>query len=247
MKHNYSCAIVDDEPKAIELLKECLAYLFPGLEILGSYTTWNEALPALRTMECDILFLDISMPGKSGMDLLALLPGIESEIIFITAHSEHALNAFKFSPAGYILKPIDDAQLTNSVDRALERVQFRKQAKQNSAAPAVSAKIGIPNNKGTDYLNIEDIIYLESVNNCTKVVATHGDITSSYTLSRFKVILEKHTFYQVHRSYIVNLNHIKRYTNEGGILMSNGLDIPISRNFKDGFLHMFSKVSKSQL
>ena len=244
MKNNFSCIIVDDEPKAIELLKECLSYLFPDLIVLDSFTSWSTALPVLRTTKCDILFLDISMPGKSGLDLLTLLPELETEIIFITAHSEHALSAFKFAPSGYILKPIDDIQLTVAVKKSIERSQFKEVAK-NTVTAASSQKIGVPNNKGTDYLNIDEIIYLESLNGCTKVATVYGNITSSYNLGRFKTVVEKYNFFQVHRSYIINLNHIKRYTTDGDIQLSNGEEIPISRNVRDEFLLKFNKVSKN--
>ncbi len=108
-------------------------------------------------------------------------------------------------------------------------------------------KIGIPNNKGTDYLSTEEIIYLESVNGCTKVVTIHGDITSSYNLGRFKIVMEKYNFFQVHRSFIINLNHIRRYNTDGEILLSNGQEIPISRNVRDEFLLKFNKVSKTDI
>ncbi len=140
MKNNFSCIIVDDEPKAIELLKDCINYLFPNLDVIGSYTSWTVALPALRTTECDILFLDVSMPGKTGLDLLTLLPDLETEIIFVTAHSEHAMSAFKFAPSGYILKPIDDTQLTQAVKKSMERSQLKKAAK-NTPPTSSSQKI----------------------------------------------------------------------------------------------------------
>ena len=244
MKNNFSCIIVDDESKAIGLLTACLESLYDNITIVGTYTSWNTALPALRANQCDLLFIDVSMPGKTGMELLELVSDISCEIIFVTAHSEYALNAFKFSPSGYVLKPIDDKELTTAVDKAIERIQYRKLAKNAPTSVVTGSKIGIPNSKGIDYLNIDDIIYLEALNNCTRVVTKNGEIMSSYSLGRFKVIVEKHSFYQVQRSYIANLDCIKRYAANGTIVMVNGAELPVSKNLRDDFLMRFDKVSK---
>jgi len=244
MKNNFTCIIVDDEPKSIGLLTECLCSLYNNIEIVGAYTSWTTALPALRTKECDLLFLDVSMPGKTGIELLGLLHGIDYEIIFITAHSEFALNAFKFSPSGYVLKPIDDRELTTAVDKAIERIQYRKLAKLSSQ-PSFGSKIGIPNNKGIEYLNIDDIVYLEAKKSCTRVVTSSAEIISSYSLNRFRPIVEKHSFFQVHRSYIANLDQIKRYVASGIIVMTNGDELPVSKSEREDFLLKFDRVSKS--
>ena len=243
MPNNFSCAIVDDEPKAIELLKECLKDLYTNIEIRGTYTTWNSALAVLREHQFDLLFLDVSMPGKTGMDLLSLLPGMKSEVIFITAHSEFALNAFRFFPTGYILKPIDDKELAVAVDKAMERIRHKRAALANVPL-SVESKIGIPNNNGIDYLEINNILYLEATNKCTNIITRDGNLTSSYSLARFKNLVEKHTFFQVHRSFIVNLNCIKRYEANGSIFMLNGAEIPIAKNYRDDFLQHFHKVTR---
>src|SRR5437016_1235588 len=111
MTNKITCIIIDDEPKSIELLLESLHTLYNNMDVVKTYTSSTEALHALRSSDCDIVFMDISMPGKNGLELLQLAPDLKSEVIFITAHSEYALNAFKFSASGYILKPIDDADV----------------------------------------------------------------------------------------------------------------------------------------
>jgi len=245
MTNKFTCIIVDDEYKAIELLKDSLKYLYPNIEITGTYTNWVAALEALRSHHCDIFFTDISMPGKNGMELLRLVPEIESEIIFITAHSDYALNAFKFSAAGYILKPIDDAELRLAVDKAIERIRYKKIATKSSASSyPVNPKIGIPNNKGIDYIDVNEIIYFETVNKYTKVVTKSYELLSSYNLGRFKELVEDKLFYQIHRSYIVNLNCVKRYESPGIVVMSNNKEIPVSKAIKEDFLKIFTTVTR---
>lgn len=245
MINSISCIIIDDEPKAIELLKESLSYLYPAMDIIGTYTSWKTALEALREKPSDILFSDISLPGKNSMEILKLIPELDSEIVFITAHADYALKAFQFSTAGYILKPIDDGELKSAVDKAITRVRNKKLAKLN-AEPAVyfNSKVGIPNGKGVDYVEVNDIIYLESVNKCTNVCCKKEDILSAYNIGRFKSLLDKYPFYQVHRSFIVNLNCIRRYESGGSLIMINNKEIPISKNEREQFQQVFGNIVK---
>ena len=243
MANKYSCIIIDDEPQASELLIDSLKILYPNIEVINTYTSSAAALNALRTTQCDLVMLDITMPGKNGLDLLKLAPDLKSEIIFITAHSEYALTAFKFSPTGYILKPIDDADIVQAVDKAIERIKYKKLAKQGTEIN-LSPKIGIPNNKGVDYVNVNDIIYFESVNKYTKVVLASKVFLSSYNLGKYKLLIEGHLFYQVHRSFIVNLNCISRYESTGVLIMSNKKEIPVSKNERENFLKIINTVSR---
>jgi two-component system LytT family response regulator len=238
--NNIRCMIVDDEPDAVTLLQLCLKELYPHFRIVGTYSNWKDAFHSLSEHDTDILFTDICMPEKSGMDLLKMLPVIESEIIFTTAYSEYALPAFQFSPAGYLLKPIVDTELVTVVHKAMERIKYKNLAKHSH-----HDKIGIHNNKGIDYIATDSIIYLESFNKCTRVFTTAGEYTSSYYLGMFKTLLDD-TFYQVHRSFIVNLNAIVRYESSGVIIMSNKKEIPVARSVKEQFLSLFNVIANNK-
>jgi two-component system LytT family response regulator len=237
----YSSIIVDDEPQAIELLVEQIQTLQKGIEISNTYTTWSKAIEGLRSQECDILFLDISIHGKNGMDLLKIVPEIKSEVIFITAYSNYALNAIKFSPCGYILKPIDDMELAYALDKAINRVDSKKLVKLANES-LHSEKVGIFNNKGIDYINTQDILYFESINQYTKIVTENAEFTSSYHLGKFSSITDRYPFYKVHRSYVINLKNILRYETSGIVIMSNKMEIPVSRSQRNDFLKIFNAV-----
>jgi two-component system, LytTR family, response regulator len=235
--NNISCIIVDDEQDAIELLMSRVGLLFKNITVTGTYSHWEKAFEALRSQKCDLLFMDISMPGKNGIELLKIIPGLECEIIFVTAHDSYALDAFSFSTSGYILKPIDDAALSSAINKAAERIHNKRIAKQPaSPAPFVNDRIGIPNNHGIDYVNISDILYLESTNKCTKIVTTGKEYLSSLNLGKFQHLVDGHSFFQVHRSYIINLGKILRYESSGLIIMSNKDEIPLARSIKSEFL-----------
>ncbi|XZF16685.1 LytR/AlgR family response regulator transcription factor [Chitinophagaceae bacterium MMS25-I14] len=239
-----TCIIIDDEPKAIDLLKHRLALLFPDLKVTGVFTEWEKGWEAIKNARIDILFLDVSMPQKSGLDFLKLFPKIAFQVIFITAHADFALDAIKYSAAGYVLKPIDDYELSFAVNKALERVQPQAAETSRESSSAIN-KIGVPNQKGIDYLNTDNILYFESVNKYTKVVTKEYSVVSSYNLGEFKKLLDNHRFIQVHRSYIINMMRIRRYEVSGNVIMEDDMEIPISRNFRNEFMDAFGRLSRT--
>ena len=244
---NFRCAIVDDEQDAIDLLTSRLERLYTNLYVTDTFTTWADALHALRTNEFDILFLDISMPEKSGFDLLKLLPGLESEVIFVTAHDHYALKAFSFSATGYILKPIDDGDLSVAVNKAIDHLANKSLARKVNLPSAIGSslygaeKVRIPNNNGIDYVSVNDIIYLESQNKCTLVVTNKARYTSSANIGAFRYLTDEFPFFQVHRSFIINLSCVVRYESSGVVVMQDKTEIPIARNIRQEFLQLFGK------
>lgn len=241
MERKYNCIIVDDEPKAIQLLAESITGLYDNIEISGTYNTWKTALEALRKKDADIVFMDISMPHKTGIDLLELVPQLKSEIIFVTAYTDYALSAFSYNTAGYVLKPVKDKALATAIDKALEKISYRQLAteKTTTAHAAAAQRIAIASNNGFDYFSTPGIILFEATSRYTKVVTQSATILSSYSIGKCKELLQAHTsFFQAHRSFIVNLDHIKRYERHGIIIMCNGSEVPLSKNLRNDFLKL---------
>lgn len=237
MRKKYTCIIVDDEPKATELLADHMEELYPDIEIRGTYNFWKPAFEALKNEAPDILFLDIAMPQRSGMDLLDLLPSISSEVIFVTAYSDYALEAFERCAAGYILKPLKAQALTKIMNKILDRLTARNAVPQKE--DTIISKLGIFNNNGLDYINIDDIIFMEAVNRYTRVYCHHKSILSSSGIGSYIRSLDTNIFFQVHRSFLINTRHVKRYERTGIVIMSNGREIPVSKNVREDFLKRF--------
>lgn len=245
MLNSFTCLIVDDEPNAIQLVTAFVNEFYKNIEIVGTYATWDTALEGINKHQADIIFMDISLPGKNGISILKQAANLKSEIIFVTAYEQYAIEAFGFRTSGYVLKPIAEDKFIEATDRALERIQLRKIASNNEMA-LKNAKIGIPNNKAIDYINISDILYFESINKSTRVVTRHTELISSYHIGKFKAAVDGHMFYQVHRSYIVNLDFISRYETAGATLvMSNKKEIPVSRSEKERFLKLFTIITRT--
>ncbi len=244
MTNSYSYIIIDDEAKAIKMLHNAISRLYDNMELAGSYTEWEPAYGALKNNDADIAFVDISMPHKSGFSLLEMVPDLGSEIIFVTAHEEYALKAFKFSPVGYLLKPVNDNRLQAAIDKAISHVQNKKIASGHLHDEVVSKnnKLGIRNNNGLDYINIDDILYFEANARYTKVVTKARNYLSSCNIGKFKKMVEGRAFYAVHRSFIVNTNHIARYESSGILIMEDGHEIPVSKNTREDFLNLFDRI-----
>ena len=235
-----NAVLVDDEPKMLELLADSLSDLFPNINIAGQYSSWKLALQGIKEHHPDLIFMDISMPEKSGFDLLGLLPDISSEIIFVTAHSEFAIEAFEHAAIGYLLKPINDKKLVNTVNRAIKIIEQKQNLPQNNAVN----KIGIPDADSIAYYNIDDILYIETVNRYTKVVTIDREIISSYSLGMYRKALPPDMFYSAHRSFIINLNYVSRLDANNFIIMNNGKEVPVSKSNKDEFLRKFNKIGR---
>ncbi|MBZ0100222.1 MAG: LytTR family transcriptional regulator DNA-binding domain-containing protein [Taibaiella sp.] len=244
MTNSFQYIIIDDEAKAIKMLSNAIGRLYDNLEMTGAYTDWEPALAALENGEADIAFVDISMPRKNGFSLLEMVPDLSCEVIFVTAHEEYALKAFKFSPVGYLLKPVNDARLKAAVDKAITHVQNKKLAAGhvNDAIISKNNKLGIRNNNGLDYINIDDIIYFEANARYTKVVIKGRSYLSSCNIGKFKKLVEGRNFYSVHRSFIVNTDRITRYVSTGVLVMEDGHEIPVSKNIREDFLNLFNRI-----
>ena len=231
--------IIDDEPDSIKLLELQLAQHCPQIEIAGTYTSSIKALPAIEKLQPDLIFLDIEMPVMNGFELLEKILHLPFSVIFITAYNEYALKAFRFNAVDYLLKPVDAADLIQAVAKAAQRIkptstQLSLMQKQMRGEPAT--RIAIPGQQGgVSFIDLNDIIYSEASNNYSKLILADGkQFLISKTLKDVQEVLEEEHFLRVHRQFIINLNHVKQFNrNEGILTMVNGDHIPIARNQKE--------------
>ena len=237
--------IVDDEPDSIKLLELQLAQHCPEIEIAGTYTSSLKALPCIEKLQPDLIFLDIEMPVMNGFELLEKILHLPFSVIFITAYNQYALKAFRFNAVDYLVKPVDVHDLLEAVAKATKRVkpttaQLSLMQKQFRGEPAT--RIAIPGQQGgISFIDLNDIIYSEASNNYSKLILTDGGrFLISKTLKDVQEVLEEEHFLRVHRQYIVNLNHVKQFNrNEGLLTMINGDHIPIARNQKERLIERY--------
>lgn len=240
----YKCVIVDDEPLAQELLEGYISKI-PYLELLQKCSSAIEAQMYLSQNQADILFLDISMPNLTGIDLLKMLNTTQTATIFTTAYSQHAIEAFELDATDYLLKPIEFDRFFKAVTKAVKRLE--KGASTSSippiAAPANSAK---PENEistvdyffvKSDYkilkVSYNDVLFIESAQKYICIHTTTQKIITLLSLSGVMKQLPAHQFFRVHRSYVVNIDKVDSI--EGNMVCIGKHKLPVSKGQREAF------------
>lgn len=239
--------LIDDEISNLKGLQQKLSKLFPDIEVQKTFQKPEDAIIYLNTEQPDLMFLDIQMPRLSGFEVLAQLDTINFQVIFVTAYSEYAIEAFKQNAVDYVLKPIDDNDLRIAVNKAINTIKKQKELKQSSnllnlltSTLSQKNKIIVPTSKGMSFLPQEDVIHLEGYEGYTKI-HLNNDVTlmSSYNIGKFEKLLNS-KFFKCHKSHIVNLESVRHFENEGYLVLDDDKRVPISRANKKTFLSLFS-------
>lgn len=245
--------IVDDEPDGIKTLQKLLERHCPSVNIVATCINAPAAKQQIEALKPDIVFLDIQMPGKSGMEMIAELDNKDFEIIFVTAHNEYMLQALQYSAADYLLKPVDEDRLIEAVHRAEKRLQDGKKDEwtetllhnlSNKGNPA-DMRLCLPTLKGFIILKLDDILYCEAERSYTVFHVEGGKtVTVSKPLAEYEHILDSTHFFRSHKSFLINLRHVKEYQRgEGGtVIMSNLAEIEVSRRKKEQFLMKIKEI-----
>lgn len=239
-----TCIIVDDEPKLRTVLETKLNESFPQVKILGLAENASIGYDMIKRSNPDLVFLDIAMPGETGLELLDRFDIIEFEIIFVTGYQEYILEAMRISAVDYLLKPIRTEDLGQAINKAEQRKRNKETVKRYEVLKynlnqetLQQAKVTIPSSEGYDFVKVADIIRCEGWQKYTRIFLTNGELLlSSYNIGIFKNMLESYQFYYCHKSHLINTEHIKKYYKTGRVIMSDNSEVPISRRKKEKFL-----------
>jgi two-component system LytT family response regulator len=241
--------IVDDEPNARRALRGLLEENFAQVEIIADCKNVPEAVKAINKHKPDLVFLDIAMPGYSGFELLDFFDEqhLNFKIIFVTAYSEHSLRAFETSAVDYILKPVHLEHIT----RALKKISSDEQINDNKQYQVLKEnfsshpekKIVLQTAETIFVVKMEDIIYMQAEGSYTRFYTTsHGVLTNTKKLIDFEYLENSGPFFRTHRSYIVNLNHIKKVDKKEFILvMNNDAEVYLAQDKKNLLLEKIIK------
>lgn len=265
--------VVDDEPLAREGIMAMLAG-DPEVEVIGECADGQSALADIRSQRPDLVFLDVQMPKRDGFEVLAELKHEERPaIIFITAFDQYAFRAFEFSAVDYLLKPFRDARFAEAlarakagihqvrdtdVDRKLEQlIDYVRKAIKSGPKPAngVLAVPGAePANRlvlktGSDlhFIRISDIIWVESQADFVKVHTTGAAQLVRETLQSLEARLAPGKFLRIHRSSLVNLDHVRKVTpslyGDYTVLMSDDTKLKLSRKNRGKLKQLIARLS----
>jgi two-component system, LytTR family, response regulator len=247
--------ITDDEKFSLGTLKKLLEIKCPSVNIVAECYSADEAIEKIQSLRPELVFLDIAMPGKSGLEMLAEIKTIDFQLIFVTAYDEYILQALHYSAVDYLLKPVEEDRLAEAVSKAEKKLgESRINNKIETlvynltqAANAATMKLCIPTLKGFQVVSLEEIICCEAEDSYTTFFLNSGTkICSAKTLLDYELLLRNTSFLRVHKSYLINLHHIKEYQRgDGGtVIMSNGTMIEVSRRKKELFLTRIKEVFK---
>ncbi len=247
--------LVDDEKILLNGLQAMLKKCAPDVNIVAACTNVDEAKLKIEELKPQLLFLDINMPGKSGFDLLNEISTKNIEIIFITAHNSFAIQAFRYSAIDYLLKPIDEDELEMAIKKAIKKIEeshwkegidtFIHNIKATTQPQEM--KLCLPSISGFEVIEIKDIIFCHAEGAYTNfILKDNKKIMASRPLLDYEQLLESNSFIRVHKSSLININHIKQYKRgEGGsVILSNGMEVEVSRRKKEHFIEIMKTVFK---
>ncbi len=240
--------IIDDEKLARDVIFNYLNEYCPDVEVVAQASSVKTALSSIQKTTPDLVFLDIEMPDGTGFDLLSRFDKIDFKIIFVTAYSEYAIKAFRFSAIDYLLKPLKIDELIDAVERVRSagatgissEIISSLLTNLRSSSPKQSTLI-IPNIRGFEVLRVSEIIMCQADGYCTNFhLSGNRKVVSSKNLKHFDGLLEDQNFLRVHHSYLVNLDHVTGYTRQGEILLSEGMKAFLGDSYKNEFVKRFT-------
>lgn len=232
---------VDDK---IDYLDTILKQHCPNVKINARVSDIKTAAKYVEQVQPNLIILDITASDSYLFKFLSHLSFQEVEFIILTNSKELVYEVLKFSPTGYVLKPIDPLDFSLAIRNAKKRILFKEEHRQNkkmlkqiNVRLSEGDLIGIPTMEGYDFIKINEIIRCQGMQRCTQVVTIHkSDIVSSYNLGEFIKLLEPLGFFSTHRSHLINLSYIKKFKREGAVQMLDDFNVPISRRRRSEFL-----------
>ena len=248
--------LIDDDGNLREGMKMMINLYAPEIQIVGEADSVKSGTELMETSKPDIAFLDILMNDGTGFDILEKLNekfgNVNSHIIFITAHEEFAIKAFRFSALDFLLKPVNPEEL-QSVIKKVSNVIHQNRDNKNIGLLLENIqkksegfkKIALSTSDGIHLFEIKDIIRCESEDNYTKFfIKNHKTIMISKTLKEYEELLKDQGFERIHQSHLINLNELKSYIKKDGgfVIMSDDSQLPVSQRKKERLQELISKL-----
>jgi two-component system LytT family response regulator len=244
--------IIDDSPQARKLLLMMLEEHSNDLEVIGEAEQATQGLDLIKQHHPDVVFLDIEMPGKSGIQLAEqlLIEKINPAIVFTTAYNDYALKAFRLSAIDYLLKPINENHLEEAIEKIKKlhpKAEEEKKLKTfiDNYDDQLPKTLSIPSASGYNFIKINEVQYIKADGSYTHIYsASEKAITVSKNLKYFETALEGYSqFVRVHRSYLINIFQMKKFDkqNRGEIVMNDGVLIDLARDRRDEFFEILDK------
>ena len=208
-----SAIIVDDEPNLVEYLERKLASLWPELRIVGIAHSGPQSIEIAHKVKPDIAFLDIRLPGISGLEVAKALP-IKTQIVFVTAYDEFAVEAFKHAAVDYLVKPVDNARLAETITRLKNResqnrgvlIELLRNAGLEQSGYLEWIRAGFRDT--TEIVSVRDVIYCKAEYKYTSVITRDRTLVIRSSIQELEQSLDPDQFWRIHRAIIVRVDQI---------------------------------------
>jgi two-component system LytT family response regulator len=242
--------IIEDEKRAQIYLKGIIEMHIPNFDICAVCDDLPSGVIAIRKHKPDLVFLDIEMPKYNGLEIVNFFDAkeIDFSIIFTTAYSEYAIQAFKTSAIDYLLKPIDPDELKASVERFETNQKNSAVALEKIKSKLWNTKIAIPDGNNLILIDTSEITYFKAEGSYTAVFLLNGKkhITSRFLKNFEDSLKEIPAFFRCHKSYLVNLNFATSFSksNGGTLMMLSNIEVPVSVDKTEELMHYFTKIDR---
>jgi two-component system LytT family response regulator len=238
--------LIDDDINLRNGMKSLLSRYAPEIKIIGEADSVESGVEAMQDLRPQVVFLDIQLGDGTGFDILeqtaAKTGKSSSHIVFITAHEQYAIKAFRFSALDFLLKPVDPEELEKVIGKINSVVNSNDYAHIDLLLENIRKKvdnfkrIALSTSEGIHLFEVSDIIRCESEDNYTKFhIKNHKPILISKTLKDYEDLLKDHGFERIHQSHLINLSYMKSYIKKDGgyVVMADNSNIPISQRKKE--------------
>lgn len=250
MMQTIKAVIIDDDVFIHEQLKDKLREFFPQINIVGTGENALQGIESIKRFNPQLIFLDIQLPDLNGFEMLNHIEEKNFKIIFITSFNQYAIEAIRYSAFDYLLKPVKDEELKNSISRFRESTnELTLKGKMenllyNMGKSKEDFLLIIPTRQGEKKIPVHKIVRCEADSNYTHFYLSDKiKFTASKTLKEFEEILSENDFIRIHKSHIVNKIYIQSVSNDGYAHLKDGLVLEVSRRRLTDVKHSMNRVS----
>lgn len=242
--------IIDEESTSSCYLKQCLHAKFPQITIRGEASNYFDAYQLIRKVNPDLVFSNINIFNKGTKSVLWDSENLHFEMVYMSDKYEDAVSALQEDVCGFIHQPLTQSSIISAVGSAIRKLSERSSVRSahelalhDSSFLPHSKLIGIPTIEYIEFFHIHEIIRCEGLQKCTRIVTTRkNNLVSSYNIGEFRKLLEEIGFFACHKSHLINLCHVKRFTREGFVFLTDNAAVPLARRKRLEFLEILKHV-----
>jgi two-component system, LytTR family, response regulator len=242
--------IIDKEFAISADLKRYLYSKFPEINIRGEASNCSDACKLIKAVNPDLIFTNVNVFKRSARTMETEMKDIHFEMVYMSDRYEDAISAIQEDVCGFILKPLTVGNVVLAVTSAIKKLSDRSSARsirdpiaQDIAFLPHTKLVGIPTIEGIDFLHVHEIVRCEGLQKCTCIVSTRKqNLISSYNIGEFRKLLEEYGFFPCHKSHLINLMHVKKFTREGFVFLSDNAAVPLARRKRLEFLQVLKHL-----